>query len=93
MNKVIFDSMEYQILICILIGIIFRWGFLLWELIFIYLLRTFFFVLILVVFFLLFFFCFFFHYVSAKFHLWPSSGDLKKQTYQDEDKKSAINKN
>ena len=23
----------------------------------------------------LFFFCFFFHYVSAKFHLWPSSGD------------------
>ena len=20
--------------------------------------------------------CFFFHYVSAKFHLWPSSGDL-----------------
>ena len=29
--------------------------------------------------------CFFFHYVSAKFHLWPSSGE-------DEDKESAINK-
>ena len=39
------------------------------------------FVLILVVFlfFLLFFLCcFFFHYVSAKFHLWPSSGDLPR---------------
>ena len=54
-----------------LIGIILRWGFLIWELIF-YLLRTFcpqfgrFFFLC----------CFFFHYVSAKFHLWPSSGDL-----------------
>ena len=53
-----------------LIGIILRWGFLIWELIF-YLLRTFcphldrFFLC-----------CFFFHYVSAKFHLWPSSGDL-----------------
>ena len=36
-----------------------------------YLLRTFFvFFLILIV------FCFFVHYVSAKFHLWPSSGDL-----------------
>ena len=22
--------------------------------------------------------CFFFHYVSAKFHLWPSSGDLPR---------------
>ena len=22
--------------------------------------------------------CFFFHYVSAKFHLWPSSGDLSR---------------
>ena len=22
--------------------------------------------------------CFFFHYVSAKFHLWPSSGDLQR---------------
>ena len=33
------------------------------------------FVLILVVFFLC---CFFFHYVSAKFHLWPSSGDLSQ---------------
>ena len=31
------------------------------------------FVLILVV-----FCCFFFHYVSAKFHLWPSSGDLQR---------------
>ena len=33
-------------------------------------------------FFFLFFFlcvyCFFFHYVSAKFHLWPSSGDLPR---------------
>ena len=36
-----------------------------------YLLRTCF--LILVV-----FLCFFFHYVSAKFHLWPSSGDLPR---------------
>ena len=65
------------------------------------------FVLILVVFVL-----FLLHYISAKFHLWPSSGDLtatsdrnaevkfdrnvvkKKQhkNYQDEDKKSAINK-
>ena len=48
-----------------------RWGFLIWELIFIYC-RLF--VLILVVFFFL--CCFFFHYISAKFHLWPSSGDL-----------------
>ena len=62
-----------------------------------------------------FFLCFFFHYVSAKFHLWPSSGDFyairrtevkfgrnvvkeetthkKQKKYQDEDKKSAINKN
>ena len=52
-----------------LIGIILRWGFLIWELIFIYC-RLF--VLILVVFLC----CFFFHYVSSKFHLWPSSGDL-----------------
>ena len=48
-----------------------------WELIFIY---CGLFVLILVVFF---FWggglcCFFFHYVSAKFHLWPSSGDLPR---------------
>ena len=52
-----------------LIRIILRWGFLIWELIFIY---CGLFILILVVFvlFLL------FHYVSAKFHLWPSSGDL-----------------
>ena len=92
-----------------LIGIILRWGFLIWELIFIY---CGLFLLILVVFF--FFFCvccFFFHYVSAKFHICPSSGDLqrprigmlslvtvsplitKKKNYQDEDKKSAINKN
>ena len=28
--------------------------------------------------FLFFFVCFFFHYVSAKFHLWPSSGDLPR---------------
>ena len=55
-----------------LIGIILRWGFLIWELIFIY---CGLFVLILVVFFLC---CFFFHYVSAKFHLWPSSGDLPR---------------
>ena len=41
-----------------LIGIILRWGFLIWELIFIY--------------------CGLFHYVSAKFHLWPSSGDLPR---------------
>ena len=56
-----------------LIGIILRWGFLIWELIF-YLLRTFcphlgsFFFLR----------CFFFHYVSDKFHLWSSSGDLSR---------------
>ena len=36
------------------------------------------FVLILVGFFWGVFFCFFFHYVSAKFHLWPSSGDLPR---------------
>ena len=48
-----------------------RWGFLIWELIFIY---CGLFVLILVVF----LGCFFFHYVSAKFHLWPSSGDLPR---------------
>ena len=42
-----------------------------------YLLRTF--VLILVDFFLcVCVCCFFFHYVSAKFHLWPSSGDLAR---------------
>ena len=35
-----------------------------------------FFVLILVGFFCV--CCFFFHYVSAKFHLWPSSGDLPR---------------
>ena len=54
---------------CLLIGIIFfRWGFLIWELIFFYLLRT---------------FCpylgrFFFCVISAKFHFWPSSGDLPR---------------
>ena len=61
-----------------LIGIILRWGFLIWELIFIYWglfcphLGSFFFVF--------FFVCvvFFFHYVLAKFHLWPSSGDLPR---------------
>ena len=46
-----------------------RWGFLIWELIF-HLLPTFCphlgFILC----------CFFFHYVLAKCHLWPSSGDL-----------------
>ena len=42
-----------------------------------YLLRTF--VLILVdIFFFFFLCCFFFHYVSAKFHLWPSSGDIPR---------------
>ena len=54
-----------------LLGILLRWGFLIWELIFIY---CGLFVLILVVFWC----CFFFHYVSAKFHLWPSSGDLPR---------------
>ena len=53
-----------------LIGIILRWVFLIWELIFIYCGLI---VLILVV---LFFFFFCVHNVSAKFHLWPSSGDL-----------------
>ena len=61
---------------CLLIGIILRWNFFIWELIFIY---CGFFVLILV-----FYLCvcvcvccfFFFHYVSTKFHLWPSSGDF-----------------
>ena len=57
-----------------LIGIILRWGFLIWELIFffIYLLQTFFSHLGS--------FCVVssFHYVSAKFHLWPSSGDLPR---------------
>ena len=57
-----------------LIGIILRWGFLIWELIFIY---CGLFVLILVVFFF-FLCCFFFHYVSAKFHLWHSSGVLPR---------------
>ena len=56
-----------------LIGIILRWGFFIWELIFFIYCRLF--VLILVGFFLC---CFFFHYVSAKFHLWPSSGDLPR---------------
>ena len=55
----------------VLIGILLRWGFLIWELIFIYCEL---FVLILVVSLC----CFFFHYVSAKFHLWPSSGDLPR---------------
>ena len=51
-----------------LIGIILRWGFLIWELFI-----ADFFVLILVVFVL-----FLFHYVSTKFHLWPSSGNLPR---------------
>ena len=50
-----------------LIGIILRWGFLIWELIFFIYCGLF--VLIFVVFLC----CFFFQYVSAKFHLWPSS--------------------
>ena len=50
----------------LLIGIILRWVFLIWELIFIYC-RLFFFLC-----------CFFFHHVSAKFHHWPSSGDLPR---------------
>ena len=66
-ERVLFEGIQ----ICLLIGIILRWGFLIWELNFIY---CGIFVLILVVFF--FFCCFFFHYVSAKFLLWPSSGDL-----------------
>ena len=54
-----------------LIGIILRWGFLIWELIFIHCglfcphLGSF-------------LCCFFFYYVSAKFHLWPSSCDLSR---------------
>ena len=58
-----------------LIGIILRWGFLIWELILIY---CGLFVLILVVFCFFCCCCFFFHYVSAKFHLWPSTGDLQR---------------
>ena len=54
-----------------LIGIILRWVFLIWELIFIYLWQTF-------CPHLGSFLCFFFHYVSARFHLWPSSGDLPR---------------
>ena len=39
--------------------------------------------------------CFFFHYISAKFHLWPGRSERRNNTknYQDEDKKSTINKN
>ena len=48
-----------------LIGIITRWDFLIWELILIYCG-------------LFFLCCFFIHYVSAKFHLWPSSDDLPR---------------
>ena len=55
-----------------LIGIILRWGFLIWELVFIYC-RLF---VLNLGSFLFFLCCFFFHSVSAKFHLWPSSGDL-----------------
>ena len=67
---------EKQVLLLSLIGIILRWGFLIWELIFIY---SGLFVLILDDFIVFFFLCwFFFHYVSAKFHLWPSSGDLPR---------------
>ena len=45
-----------------------------WELIFFFFIYCGLFVLILVGFLC----CFFFHYVSAKFHLWPSSGDLPR---------------
>ena len=34
--------------------------------------------ILVVCFFFCFVCCFFFHYVSAKFHLWPSSGDLPR---------------
>ena len=39
--------------------------------------------------------CFFFfhYYISAKFHLLVKEETTQKKTYQDEDKKSAINKN
>ena len=59
-----------------LIGIILRWGFLIWELIFIY--CGLFFLILVFFFFVFFLCCFFFHYVSAKFPLWPSSGDLPR---------------
>ena len=57
-----------------LIGIILRWGILIWELIFFFFFLSFFrtFCPHLGSF----FWCFLFHYISAKFHLWPSSGDL-----------------
>ena len=58
-----------------LIGIILRWGFLIWELIFIYcgLFSSSWYFLC---WFFFFVFFFFFHYVSAKFQLWPSRGDF-----------------
>ena len=71
-RRVIIKRSTKQLLLS-LIGIILRWGFLIWELIFFIYCGLF--VLILVVFFLC---CFFFHYVSANFHLWPSSGDLPR---------------
>ena len=74
MIRVYHHQNKTEFLYLSLIGIILRWGFLIWELIFIY---CGLFVLILVVF-LGFFCCFFFHYVSAKFYLWPSSGDLPR---------------
>ena len=62
-----------SIFILSLIGIILRWGFLIWELIFIYCEL---FVLILVGF----FFCVVSSFTTFRpnFHLWPSSGDLPR---------------
>ena len=62
-----------EILYLSLIGIILRWGFLIWEFIFLKIYCGLF-VLILVVFLC----CFFFPNASAKFHLWPSSDDLPR---------------
>ena len=67
----------YRIFV-IVFGSFLRWGFLIWELIFIY---CGLFVLILVVFFVFCFLCcLFFHYVSAKFHVWPSSKNNYKNS-------------
>ena len=68
------DSRYFYICTCLLIGIILRWGFLIWELIFLFIADLFFFCPHLGSFLC----CFFFHNVSAKFHLWPSSGDLPR---------------
>ena len=74
------EKSESVFLYLSLIGIILRWGFLIWELISIYC-GLFVLILVVVVCFLggsVFLCCFFFHYVSVKFHLWPSSGDLPR---------------